>query len=255
MQDLSSQPEPNRPVKYGIDKIRHATDSPTFQKAVDLYEQGKVTKFIIQADYCKAEVIGTQPYDVVVSLRHFDRGDCRCYVGQKEMLCKHMVATAIMAVKHGEKLHRSETAPDPFPTSSNQIGELTAAQLEATKAAIKVGMRCIRAYSGPSRSWFAYQISLAEGTSRLSEVVSGLPISLQTAKLIVDALIRLDRKLSTGGVDDSDGTVGSFIQESTIVLRQFASLDPECKKAFYRLTYRPTCFDWEVPLVQLLNER
>ena len=31
--------------KYDLDKIKFATDPPTFEKAVDLYEKGKVTKF------------------------------------------------------------------------------------------------------------------------------------------------------------------------------------------------------------------
>jgi hypothetical protein len=254
MQDSSNKPEAHSPVKYDLDKIRRSADSQAFQKALDLYAQGKVRKFKVLADHCKAEVAGTQLYDVVVSLGHFDRGDCNCYVGQKHMLCKHMVATAIMAVKRGQKLDQSETNANPFPVSSNQLGELTPAQLDATKTAIKKGVRCIKAYRGPSRTWFSYQRSLSEGTSRLSEVVGALPVSLQTTKIIVDLLIRLDRKLSTGGVDDSDGTVGGFIQESAVVLRQFASLDPGCKQAFYRLTLRPTCFDWEVPLVMLLNE-
>jgi hypothetical protein len=256
MQDLLQQPEDDRSAKYDIGIIRHATDPSTFLKAVHLYENGRVTKFMVRADHCKSEVIGTQHYDVVVSLSQFDRGDCNCYVGQKEVLCKHLVATAIMAVKRGQKLDQTESASaSPVPVSSNRLGELTPAQLEVTKSAIKQGMRCIKAYSGPSRTWFTYQRSLAEGTSRLSEVISTLPISLQTAKIIVDILIRLDRKLSTGGVDDSDGTVGRFIQESAVVLRQFASLEPGCKQAFYRLTFRPTCFDWEVPLVMLLNQR
>ncbi len=255
MQDSLPQPESDHPATYGIDKIRHATDSPTFHKAVDLYRQGKVTRFIVLADYCKAEVIGTQSYDVAVSLSHFDRGECNCYVGQNEVLCKHMVATAIMAVKRGKKLVPSETNADAFPASSNQLGQLTPAQLAAAKMGIKEGIRYIKAYNGPSKVWFDYQRSLSEGTSRLSEVVSALPVSLQTAKIIVDILIRLDRKLSIGGVDDSDGTVGGFIQESVEVLRQFASLDVGCTRAFNRLTERPTCFDWEVPLVMLLNDR
>ena len=33
------------PPKYNLDKIQFATDGPTFEKAVDLYEKGKVTQF------------------------------------------------------------------------------------------------------------------------------------------------------------------------------------------------------------------
>ena len=30
---------------YNLDKIKFATDTATFEKAIDLYESGKVTKF------------------------------------------------------------------------------------------------------------------------------------------------------------------------------------------------------------------
>jgi len=30
---------------YNLEKIKFATDSPTFERAVDLYEKGKVTQF------------------------------------------------------------------------------------------------------------------------------------------------------------------------------------------------------------------
>jgi hypothetical protein len=38
--------------------------------------------------------------------------------------------------------------------------------------------------------------------------------------------LRLDDKLSRGGVDDSDGTVGGFIEETVHALEQYAKLDP-----------------------------
>jgi hypothetical protein len=76
-------------------------------------------------------------------------------------------------------------------------------------------------------------------------------VSLQTAKLLVNLLIRLDRKLVSGGVDDSDGTVGGFIEQVVAVLKEFAEIDNECVRAFKKLKNRETCFGWEEPLLAL----
>ena len=83
--------------------------------------------------------------------------------------------------------------------------------------------------------------------------MSKLPVSLQTAKLLIDLLLRLDKKLCTG-VDDSDGTVGGFIQEVVAVLVDYYALDKTCIKAFEKLCQRDTCFEWEEPLVRIVDE-
>ena len=66
-------------------------------------------------------------------------------------------------------------------------------------------------------------------------------------------LLRLDKKLCTGGVDDSDGEVGGFIEEVVEVLQEFAKLDPSCVNAFDKLKNRETCFGWEKPLLKLFK--
>jgi hypothetical protein len=239
---------------YDMAKIRYATDPPTFQRAVDLYSRDKVSNFETLRDGYRATVQGSRAYLVLVSAKNYDHGNCECYLGRTDVLCKHMVAVAIMAVNNGQALTQPDTKPIEDPTVSGQPGELSPDQLLQTKLEVTAAMRYIKPYSGPSRTWFAYQNSLQEGRNRLSDIVSRLPVSAQTAKLLVDILLRLDRKLSTGGVDDSDGTVSGFIHEGVVVLKQFVYLDPACKKALYRLTHRPTSFDWENPLVELLNE-
>ncbi len=62
-------------------------------------------------------------------------------------------------------------------------------------------------------------------------------------------MLKLDKKLISGGVDDSDGTVGSFIEDVVEVLKQYAQLDPGCIKVFQVLRDRETCFGWEEPLL------
>lgn len=241
------------PPDYNLDKIKFATDGPTFEKAVGLYESGKVTQVEEGIRSYTAIVIGTKPYRVSVEARRYEYGHCTCYLGANGTLCKHLVALAIYVVQDGKPLTVDDKKLIQNPTSSGKLGDLSASELVVTKQAITSALRYIKAYVGPSRAWFAYQNSLSEGCNRLSALASDLPVSLQTAELLVDLLLRLDKKLCTGGVDDSDGTVGSFIEQVVSVLYKFAKLDSSCIKAFEKLKNRETCFDWEQPLLDLKN--
>ncbi|OGN40539.1 MAG: hypothetical protein A2606_03325 [Candidatus Yanofskybacteria bacterium RIFOXYD1_FULL_42_10] len=133
------------------------------------------------------------------------------------------------------------------------MGELSKSELAATKKAITASMRYIKSYEGPSRTWFAYQSSLSEGCNRLSKIVSELPVGQRTAKLLVDTLLRLDDRLCRGGIDDSDGTVGGFIEETVQVLKEYAKLNPYCIEAFSELKGKETCFGWEEPLLEFVK--
>ena len=238
---------------YNLEKIKFAADSPTFERAVALYESDKVTKFQDTGYGYTATVLGSKPYKVFVSNRHYDQGDCTCYLGQNDTLCKHMVAVALYAVAGGRQLTDEDKKITHTPSCSGKLGSLTSGQLAEVKKAITSSMRHIKPYHGPSRTWFAYQDSLQEGCNRLSALVSDLQISEQTASLLVDMLLRLDRKLSIGGVDDSNGTVGGFIEEAVGVLEDYARLDPSCVKAFEVLKGKETCFGWEEPLLKLIE--
>lgn len=243
-----------RPV-YNLDKIKYATDQPTFEKAVALYEAGKVTQFKEGIGSYSAVVLGTQPYRVSIEARRFGLANCECYLGQRDTLCKHMVAVSIYACLDGKKLSDEDKELVSSPVCSGKLGELSKTELAETKKAITSAMRYIKAYNGPSRTWFAYQNSLNEGCARLSKLVSDLPVSEQTAKLLVDMLLRLDKKLCTGGVDDSNGTVGGFMEEVVLMLKEYAKLDSKCIKAFKKLCGQETCFGWEEPLVKIFNEQ
>ncbi len=238
---------------YDLDKIKFATDQPTYEKAVGLYESGKVTRFKNSFRGYSAIVLGTQPYRVYVSSRHYDQGGCECYLGQNGTLCKHVVAVAIYAVMGGKKLSEEEKKLVSIPVCSGKLGELSKEELTEAKKAITSAMRYIKTYTGPSRVWFAYQDSLAEGCARLSKLVSELPVSGQTAELLIETLLRLDKKLSIGGVDDSDGTVGRFVYEVVELLQEYAKLDSKCVKTFKKLCGQSTCFGWEEPLVKIFK--
>lgn len=240
---------------YDLDKIKFATDTPTFKRAIGLYESGKVTQFKKDFGGYSAVVLGTHPYHVSVSSRYYDRGNCDCYLGQNDTLCKHITAVAIYAVMDGKKLSKEDKEIVSGPKCSGNLGELGKEELAETKKAIASAMRYIKPYNGLSRIWFAYQSSLLEGCARLSKLVSDLPVGGQTAKLLVDMLLRLDKKLCVGGVDDSDGTVGGFMYEAVETLEEYAKLDSKCIKAFKKLCGQETCFDWEEPLVKIFDKQ
>lgn len=238
---------------YNLEKIKFATDRTTFERAVELYEGGKVAQFKEELNGFFAVVSGTRPYKVYVDRRQYDRGDCECYLGRNNTLCKHMVAVAMYAVMDGKPLSKEDVELIDGPACSGRLRELTAGELVEAKRVVTIAMKYIKAYNGPSRVWFAYQNSLSEGCARLSEIVSGLPVSEQTAKILVDLLLRLDKKLCVGGVDDSDGTVGGFMGEVVSVLEEYAILDRRCTGAFKKLCEKSTCFGWEEPLVKIFD--
>jgi len=239
---------------YDLDKIKFATDGPTLRRAFDLYNHGKVTQFGREPGSFTAIVLGGQPYRVSVSTKHFDQGYCNCYLGENDTLCKHMVAVAICAVMDAKPLTAKDKQINDQPVSSGQLGKLNkTAETNLKKSVTTIIQKYIKAYEGPSRIWFRYQNRLEEGCNRLAALVSELPVSEQTAALLITMLLSLDKKLSTGGVDDSNGTVGGFMEEVVLVLKQYTELDPSCIKALKQLNNQETCFGWEEPLVQLLK--
>jgi len=237
--------------KYDMDKIKFATDSPTFQKAVDLYERGCVTEFKNQLDGYFAVVIGSSPYRVSVSSLSFDIASCTCYLGVNDTLCKHMVSVAIYAAKNGKILTDEDKIQKNQLIFSGRAGNLAKTELSSFKKEVTGALRYIKPYLGPSRIWFSYQNSLEEGCNRLSALLSELPAGKQTAQLMVNLLLRLDKKLSSGGVDDSNGTVGGFIEEVVKMLLEFAKIDPECKSELEKLKGIETSFGWEEPLLEI----
>ena len=240
--------------RYTFEKIKFGTDKPTFDRAVKLYEAGKISRFESFEGGCRATVLGTSPYQVIVYERDYDEGRCNCYVGQQDILCKHMVAVALWAVKQGGPLKDAEVEYLAAPRASGKVGELTSVEVELVKQEITAATRKLKAYTGPSRTWFAYQARLSEGCALLTAVVSKLPASFQTAKIVVKLLLSLDRKLQRT-VDDSDGTVGGFMEGAVDLLLEFVRLEPACLEAYFTLFDRETCFGWEAPLVRLLDER
>lgn len=159
-------------VNYDLNKIKFATDEATFTRAVGLYESGKVTDVETLGGYYSAAVLGTEPYRVSISARNYKLGHCTCYLGQKDTLCKHMIALALYAVMDGK------------------------------------------------------------------------------------LLLRLDRKLRIGGVDDSNGIVCGFMTQVVEILEEYTRINPDCINAFKSLIgIGITCFQWEEPLIRIWDEK
>ena len=225
------------PPTFDLKKIKFATDAATYQRAVDLYESGKVTEVKEAFGNFSAVVLGTKPYRVSVSGRNYKHGHCTCYVGQRETLCKHMVALALYAVLDGKPMTAQDKQQRHEVKISSRQETLNAEELATIKKSITESMRYIKPYFGPSRTWFANQDSLREGCARLSAIVSNLPVNALTAELLVKLLLRLDRKLQIGGVDDSNGTVGGFINEVVSVLIEYTRIDSACIDTFELLYF------------------
>lgn len=239
--------------KYDLQKIKYATNQRTFEKAIGLYESRKVKNFRDIYYEFSAVVSGTQNYNVHVSKNRFDEGGCDCYLGQHEILCKHMITVAIYGVSDGKKLKKDEKEIISGPVCSGIKGILGKEELSEVKKRITSALKYVKSYVGPSRTWFAYQNSLSEGCAMLSGIVANLPISKQTADILVNLLLRLDKKLCTGGVDDSDGAVGGFMEETVLVLEEYVKIDKDCVNAFDKLINIDSCFEWEEPLVKLIK--
>jgi hypothetical protein len=240
--------------KYDLEKIRYRTDAPTYKRALALYQSGKVTQFSVGPTTYYALVLGSKAYNVVVSAIRYDEGNCDCYLGKSDILCKHMVAVAIQAVQQGNTLEDKDTKEVNPASSSGTKGQLNQSELTALRQKITTAMKCIKGYSGPSRTWFAYQDSLTEGANRLRDIVSSLPVSLESTNVLVHLLLRLDKKLMDGGVDDSDGTIGTLIEEIVEVVKQYIKLDPACGIACKKLINKETVFGWEEELGLLAKD-
>lgn len=234
-------------------KVKFGTDKSTFDRAVALYESGKVTKFMDTGFSYVAVVQGTRPYKVVVDSKYYDRGTCECYLGQEGTLCKHMVAVAIFSIFEGKEVPAEQRESVENPVSSGKVGELPKDDIDQVKRQVTQGLSFLKPYNGSSRRWFAYQNSLDEGCRRLSRVVSDLPISVESAKILVDILLRSERKL-LNGVDDSNGTVGDFIVGVVDVLLEWCKVLPAVKTALEPLLeLESTSFGWEEPLLELVR--
>ena len=86
--------------RYDLEKIKSGTDQKTWERALAIFNAGKITEFAESPSGYTAQVLGSAAYDVAISEIYCHQGDCNCFVGQQGIVCKHMIALAIFAVNN-----------------------------------------------------------------------------------------------------------------------------------------------------------
>jgi len=93
---------------YTFKGIKYGIDEKTYYRAVGLYEDYKILSFEETPYGFSAIVQGTNLYKVEVGRERYDQGECNCYLGEHDTLCKHMIAVAIHAVLGGKEIPEDE---------------------------------------------------------------------------------------------------------------------------------------------------
>src|SRR3989339_550498 len=232
--------------QFTIADIQLGVGNHEFNKGLELYKRGAVKN--IKNDFFDytATVSGTKDYLVAVNSSSYDRGDCNCYLGQKDQLCKHMIALAV-AVVYKHRPNDTEIIKQPLDQAvcSGEIRDITKEEIKDIKVEISRGISLIKSYDGPSSKWFQYQDGLTKGSRLILMALSRLPVCEKSATICISLLKRLDKKLLNGGIDDSDGTVGDLMDQIVEVLNLFASLDDNLKKFIAKNLPKGEVFNWE----------
>lgn len=219
-----------RAPQFTIDDVKYADGPATFGRAQDLFQTGKVQDITETVRGYRAIVQGTHPYNVVVSYRRVDEGDCSCYLGQNGKLCKHVLALALAVLHASGKI---TPPPQQLPAS-----------LEEIKPLVNAGMGKLRYYTGPSRTWFSYQRALATGAAMIADAVSRLPPTKENARYLWQLIARIDKKL-VNGIDDSDGVVGACVMDLIEQLAVYANRQPDLEPIIRRFCDKETNFNFE----------
>lgn len=231
---------------YTIADIQLGVGDIEFEKGLALYNKGAVSKIRDGFRGYTATVSGTHNYDVVIDSISYDRGNCNCYIGQKDQLCKHMIALAIALVyKYRPEDTKKIEQPLDQAVCSGEVRDITTDEAKKIKAEISRGIAMIKGYNGPSSKWFQYQDSLTKGARLIRLALSLLPVCEKSVLICIDVLKRLDKKLLSAGVDDSDGTVGGVMCQMVELLNMFAADNEKLGEYIKAKLPKGEVFDWE----------
>lgn len=223
--------------KFTYEDIKYSEGRAMFKRAQALFKAGKVKQIREDPRGYSATVKSTHPYEVSVSMKSVDVGYCNCYMGQNDTLCKHMLALALAVLNETGALGSEESLEE----------------LSEVKRRVSTGLRKIKAYTGPSKIWFSYQRSLSVGAGMISSAIANLPASKENADYLWKLVLRISKKLATGGVDDSDGTVGGCVYEILAKLAEFAKEKPELKPIILEYSKDDTGFGFEDELRNMIK--
>ncbi|CAN5667851.1 hypothetical protein BH23PAT2_BH23PAT2_00820 [soil metagenome] len=236
---MADQPE----CKFTYSDIKFADSEGMFQRALDLFCAAKVTKFASHPRGFNAVVKGGSNYHVSISSKKIDDGACDCYMGQDGQLCKHLLALGLFVLQQNGMIDERGQ-----PTGNAKLAPADA------RLHIAAGVRKIRPYDGPSRIWFGYQRDLDIGVGMIAEGVNLLEPSLDNAKYLWKLVIRLSRKLSHGGVDDSNGTVGGGIDDILSTIVDMTMSDKKIRQYVIKNCTEETGFGFEENLANLMQK-
>ncbi len=225
-----------RPPHFTIQDIKYAEDSQTFQRAQDMFRSGKIGTIREDIRGYSARIQGTKTYDVSVSYKRIDVGSCSCYLGQNDTLCKHMLALALAVLDKSGGLQTNEPI-----TNLNEVQEC-----------VNEGIRKLVPYNGPSRVWFEYQRKLAIGSGIIIDAIESLPASKKNADYLWKLVLRISKKLATGGIDDSEGEVGTCVYAIIEKLGAYSKESPELIPTLLSYSKDDTGFGFEDELRALI---
>lgn len=202
-----------------------------YTRAQELFAHGKVINFQSTPYGYTAIVRESHDYTVTLSAKALDLADCSCYMGQNDQLCKHVLALALEVIsRQGDEADKA-------------IQMLTT---EEARLQINAGMKRIKAYNGPSKIWFSYQRHLSVGAGIIVATVKQLTPTTDNAILTWKTILRLSKKLATGGVDDSDGAIGNgCCMELIAILHNWAATDNDIYSCIEKFTADETGFSFE----------
>ena len=232
-------------IQFTIPDIQIGVGNHEFDKAFSLYQKGSVNNIKEEYFGYNAIVSGTHDYEVNVSSYSYDRGNCNCYIGQKDELCKHMVALAI-ALVYKYRPSDIKIIEQPFDQAvcSFEVRNITKEEIKNAKSEISKAMTFIKSYNGPSSKWFSYQNSLITGSRLILLALSKIPVCEDSVIICINTLKRLDKKV-INGIDDSDGTTSRLICQIIEVLNLFVSFDNSLKNFITKKLPKGKSFDWE----------
>ena len=225
---LSSQP------KFSYMDIKSTVSPATFQKAKNLFESGAVKNFETRGRGYTAQVVsGSNKYRVSLSRSDVMNADCNCYAGENGYICKHVLAVGLKAL-------------DYFLLPAEDL--LAPKNLSEVKQLVNLGMRKIKAYVGPSKYWDKYVHSLDTGAMIIVESIQNLEATKENVKYLWQLVLRLSKKLSQGGVDDSDGIVGGCVDKIIRKIIDMVRKNKELIKLLHSFTDDYTGFGFEEDL-------
>lgn len=233
----------SKPMFTSFDILMSVGDEE-FKKGKKMFDGGKVSRIESGFRGFNATVSGTHDYHVSVDANDFERGYCDCYVGRKDILCKHMVALAIAAVSKYRPDDVIIDSPVDQAVCSGEVRDITKEELSSIKKEITSALAHIKGYTGSSKTWFTYQDSLCKGRRLVLYALSNLPICKASADVCIDVIIKLDKKLLSS-IDDSDGTIQELVEEIMELLSMFKSDVPALEAYIINKFPKKTNFEWE----------